>query len=153
MSFVQTDSNIVTGLIGLDDSWFLIYRALVNIRDRQCKGYSQWRILHILIKQECSPLPSNKGAWHFTEHMKLYQPRNVSRSRPKQKIFLTHDQQCRLNIQCRSNTNFPCQSARIILGMCSANERRHYHVTWSLIGWNNVQNDPWGVEMILTHVL
>ena len=31
---------------------------------------------------------------------------------------------------------------RIILGMGSANERRRYNVTWSLIGWAHTQNDP-----------
>ena len=31
----------------------------------------------------------------------------------------------------------------IILGMGSANERKHYYVTPSLIGWAHTQNDPW----------
>ena len=30
------------------------------------------------------------------------------------------------------------------MGMCSANERRLYDVTSSLIGWAHTQNDPWG---------
>ena len=30
-----------------------------------------------------------------------------------------------------------------ILGMGSANERRRYYVTSPLIGWANIQNDPW----------
>ena len=35
------------------------------------------------------------------------------------------------------------QSAGIILCMGSANERRRYNVTSSLIGWVHSQNDPW----------
>ena len=31
----------------------------------------------------------------------------------------------------------------IILGMGSANERRRYTVTSSLIGWAHTENDPW----------
>ena len=34
--------------------------------------------------------------------------------------------------------------SRIILGMGSANERRRYIVTSSLVGWTHAQNDPWG---------
>ena len=30
-----------------------------------------------------------------------------------------------------------------ILGMGSANERRHYSVTSSLVGWDHTQHDPW----------
>ena len=36
-------------------------------------------------------------------------------------------------------------AAWIILGMGSANERRHYMVTPPLIGRAHTQNDPWGV--------
>ena len=35
------------------------------------------------------------------------------------------------------------QRPQIILGMGSANERRHYNVTSSLIGWAHTQNDLW----------
>ena len=35
------------------------------------------------------------------------------------------------------------QSPVIILGMGSANKRRRYNVTSSLIGWVHTQNDPW----------
>ena len=31
---------------------------------------------------------------------------------------------------------------RIILGMCWANERQRYNVTWSLIGWAHTQKIP-----------
>ena len=37
------------------------------------------------------------------------------------------------------------QDSRIILGMGSANERRRYIVTTSLIGWAHHQIDPWTV--------
>ena len=37
----------------------------------------------------------------------------------------------------------PCQKSKINLGMGSANERRRYNVTSSLIGWAHTQNDPW----------
>ena len=37
---------------------------------------------------------------------------------------------------------FSKYSAKIILGMCPANERRRYNVTPSLIGWAHAQNDP-----------
>ena len=36
-----------------------------------------------------------------------------------------------------------CSVAGINLGMGSANERRHYIVTLSLIGWAHSQIDPW----------
>ena len=35
------------------------------------------------------------------------------------------------------------QNTGIILGMGSANERRRYNVTSSLIGWAHTHNDPW----------
>ena len=42
------------------------------------------------------------------------------------------------NLNCFS----PCPWSGIILGMDSANERRCYSVTSSLIGWAQTQNDP-----------
>ena len=52
----------------------------------------------------------------------------------------------------------------VILGMGSANERRHYYVTPSLIGWAHTQNDPcwcsklsdaiiWPVEIKLSQLV
>ena len=38
--------------------------------------------------------------------------------------------------------------ALIILCMDSANERRRYIVTWSLIGWTHAQNDHWYVDVV-----
>ena len=35
-----------------------------------------------------------------------------------------------------------CAYSGIILGMGSANERWRYNVTWSLIGWHHIHNDP-----------
>ena len=32
--------------------------------------------------------------------------------------------------------------AKIILWMHPANERLHYNVAWSLIGWTHTQNEP-----------
>ena len=47
------------------------------------------------------------------------------------------------------------QVSGIILGMCSANERRSYSVTSSLIGWARDQNDlciyPFGLRILRSH--
>ena len=37
---------------------------------------------------------------------------------------------------------------RISLGMHPANERQHYTVTLSLVGWAHTQNDPWSNNQI-----
>ena len=52
----------------------------------------------------------------------------------------------------RDNTlkSRPCSlvwSSGIILGMGSANERWHYIVRSSLIGWAHTQNDTWGYNL------
>ena len=44
-----------------------------------------------------------------------------------------------------NNCSYEQSSSGIILGVGSANERRRYNVTLSLIGWTHAQNDPWGI--------
>ena len=41
----------------------------------------------------------------------------------------------------------------IILCMCPANERQHYNVTSSLIGWAHTKNDPWNQFKVYIHRL
>ena len=36
----------------------------------------------------------------------------------------------------------------VILGMSSANERRRYNVTSSLVGWTQTQHDPWDKRLV-----
>ena len=50
-------------------------------------------------------------------------------------------------LRCHNNIDL-MMCAGIILGMGSANERRCYNVTPSLIGWGYTQNYPWCVEVI-----
>ena len=45
-----------------------------------------------------------------------------------------------------------CRSARAILCMCPANERRRYIVTSSLTGWAHTQNDLWGLQHFYVNV-
>ena len=51
---------------------------------------------------------------------------------------------CRCNFSTCSNfLNWNTLRSELILGMDSANERRRYNVTSSLIGWAHTQNEPW----------
>ena len=43
---------------------------------------------------------------------------------------------------------YPHPKAGVILGMCSASERRRYSVTSSLTGWAHTQNDPCKVNSL-----
>ena len=44
---------------------------------------------------------------------------------------------------CSRVTNIMNPDTRLILGLCPANERRHYFVTTYLIGWAQAETQPW----------
>ena len=83
--------------------------------------------------------------WYFGTWRLVY----IQHTFHKKSVSCLHSVQASVTLCCVTwrhdwYCSFHMEEAGIILWMRTANERRRYSVTSSLIGWAHSQNDPWG---------